>query len=184
MPLRTHLQLWSTAPWRLLAQSRYAALLVSLHGWRLYERRDLNALTEDEAAAVRDYMDRERALQADLLASLRADPATAPTADQPTVERNSQLLWIWDFISLVVCLGWAPRSARDAPTVDGPVDLQLTPTDDERRIRIDPWPFRAERLRVHCDGRRLGHRYETASALDSALADASWESVEFELVGS
>ena len=30
-------------PRRLVSQSAYAALLVSMHGWRLYERRDLEA---------------------------------------------------------------------------------------------------------------------------------------------
>ena len=44
MPLTEHLGLWSAAPRRLLTQSRYAALLVSMHGARLYARRDQDAL--------------------------------------------------------------------------------------------------------------------------------------------
>src|ERR1700704_5035327 len=35
MPVGTHLKLWSEGPRRLLAQSRYAALLASMHGLRL-----------------------------------------------------------------------------------------------------------------------------------------------------
>ena len=32
LPIATHLELWTNAPSRLLAQSRYAALLISMHG--------------------------------------------------------------------------------------------------------------------------------------------------------
>src|ERR671916_24884 len=49
MALEIHLDLWSKAPRRLRAQSRYAALLVSLHGSGLYERRDLASRPPDEA---------------------------------------------------------------------------------------------------------------------------------------
>src|SRR3954453_14045138 len=35
----THLRLWSHAPYRVLPQSRYAAVLVSMHGTALYEMR-------------------------------------------------------------------------------------------------------------------------------------------------
>src|SRR5918998_6839827 len=58
MALETHLELWSAAPHRLRAQSRYAALLVSLHGTALYERRDLAPLAPDDARAVRSFLER------------------------------------------------------------------------------------------------------------------------------
>ena len=57
MPLLIHLELWSAAPRRLLTQSRLAAVLVSMHGWRLYRRRKLEELLGDQAAAVRRYLD-------------------------------------------------------------------------------------------------------------------------------
>src|SRR4051812_8551663 len=38
VPRPTHVALWTAAPARVLTQSRYAALLVSLHGTGLYER--------------------------------------------------------------------------------------------------------------------------------------------------
>src|SRR3954447_23441591 len=39
MPLEVHLRLWQEGPSRLVSQSAYAAMLVSMHGWRLYSRR-------------------------------------------------------------------------------------------------------------------------------------------------
>ena len=45
MELDDHLRLWSAAPRKLLTQSRYAALLVSMHGTALYEHRDVSRMT-------------------------------------------------------------------------------------------------------------------------------------------
>src|SRR5437763_10480622 len=70
MPLEVHLGLWDAAPRRLLVQSRYAALLVSMHGSRLYRRRNLDELEAAQAEAVRSYLERQRAFQEWLIASL------------------------------------------------------------------------------------------------------------------
>src|SRR5947209_5990721 len=80
MPLSAHLQAWREGPWRILSQSRYAALLVSMHGWRLYLQRDLGKLAQADADAVRAYMDQQRGFQEDLLATLRDDEITAAHA--------------------------------------------------------------------------------------------------------
>ncbi|MCP9489397.1 MAG: DUF3891 family protein [Solirubrobacteraceae bacterium MAG38_C4-C5] len=63
MALADHLALWSAAPARLFTQSRHAALLVSLHGTRLYELRDLDAMEPGGADAVREFLAAQRALQ-------------------------------------------------------------------------------------------------------------------------
>src|SRR4051794_8780276 len=57
MDRRTHLALWTEAPQHVLTQSRYAALLVSLHGTGLYER--FPPKTDDPAVAraVVDYLE-------------------------------------------------------------------------------------------------------------------------------
>src|SRR5919202_3885471 len=69
MPIETHVELWSRA-WQLaLPQSRYAALLVSMHGTALYEMRDLTKLDERQAALVRSYIAGQRAVQERLAAS-------------------------------------------------------------------------------------------------------------------
>ena len=70
MPLGTHLLLWRFGPRHLLPQSRYAALLVSMHGARLYERRDLDRLSAADADAVREFLDEQREFQKRLLVSL------------------------------------------------------------------------------------------------------------------
>ena len=181
MPLDEHLGLWSAAPSRLLTQSRYAALLVSMHGTRLYARRDLDALEDEQATAVRDYLDAQRRFQDGLVESLAADPLTAASVEQLALADNSQLLWTWDFLSLAICLDWAPRPSPQVPSVDGRVKLALGQAG-ERRVRLEPWPFDGDRLAVRCEARRLAGSFRTDDELRAGLAAAPWETLEFELL--
>jgi hypothetical protein len=181
MPLARHLELFSHGPRRLVSQSRYAALLVSMHGWRLYERRDLDRAAEQDARAIRRFLAERQAFQDELLAGLRADPATRSAAAQEVVERNSLLIWTWDYLSLALCLGWAPATAKGCPTADGAVDLQLIPADAPGAHRLEPWPFTGEALTVTCEGRRLTARFDDEPAMRTALRSAPWETLSFEL---
>jgi hypothetical protein len=182
MPLSEHLGLWGAAPPRLLAQSRYAALLVSMHGARLYGRRDLDALSHLEAEAVREYLAAQRRFQSELVESLAADSRTAPLVDEPALADNSQLIWAWDFLSLAICLDWSDRPAPKVPSAEGRVQLALSPIGEERRLRLEPWPFEEDRLSVHCDARRLSERFQSEDEMKAGLAAAPWESVEFEFL--
>lgn len=180
MPLETHLGLWTAGPRRLLAQSRYATLLASMHGARLYEMRDLEKLSAPEAEAVTSFLAGQRAFQDELVGSLRTDPAMAAAAEPATVKRNSDLIWSWDFMSLALCLDWAPCTVRRVPTASEPADLELTAAGPGAS-GLDPWPFAADTMTVRCEGRRLGETYETEQALQAALANAPWETAHFEL---
>jgi hypothetical protein len=172
MPLETHLGLWTRAPRLALSQSRYAALLVSMHGVALYGMRDLDRMDPGDAARVRAYTDSQRAFQAELLDSLGA-------ADEE-VRRNQRLLWTWDYLSLAVCLGWDPATARAVPAAGDPVDMGL-----EQRgggiVAVDPWPFAADRVDLGCEGRRLAGRYDDEAALRAALERAPWVGLRWEL---
>ncbi len=182
MPLATHLELWSAAPQRLITQSRYAALLVSMHGSRLYRRRNLEALSEADAAAVRDYLTAQEHFQEALSASLAYDPLTRDAVHGRTLERNSQLLWTWDVLSLAICLGQPSISHGAIATSDGERELRLMALDKRDRLRLEPWPFAEEAVFVHCEGRRLRGDSDSERALHAALAEARWETVRVELV--
>ncbi len=182
MPLHTHLELWTAGPRRLLRQSRYAALLASIHGRRLYEKRDLNELAAPDADAVREFLGMRRRFEEQLLSSLRADPATAPAAAEEVVARNSRLVSTWDFMSLALCLDYPPLTIPDVPTATRPVGLALSPGERRDQVHIEPWPFATSSLAVRCEGQRLSGPYETAAALRDSLAAAPWETIELELV--
>ena len=117
--LPVHLELWSAGPRRLLRQSRYAALLTSMHGTRLYGMRDLARSAPADAELIRGYLATQRRWQEELTASLGAD------ADE--IARNSQLVWTWDYMSLAVCLGWPPCAIADVPTASDPVTVSMRP---------------------------------------------------------
>jgi uncharacterized protein DUF3891 len=173
MPLETHVELWSRA-WELaLPQSRYAALLVSMHGTALYELRDLDRLDERQAELVRGYLDEQRRVQARLLEALGQPPGVA---------RNQRLIWTWDAFSLALCLDWPPYTLSAVPAAGGgAVDVELT-SAGERTVRVDPWPFADETVRVRTEGRVLERRFDDQAAMRAALGEAEWRTLEFELV--
>ena len=134
MPLERHLAIWRLAPHRMLVQDRYAALLVSLHGTALYERRE-------PVPAVRAFLEEQRALQHELADSLEV-------CDEE-LARNQRLIWIFDSLSLALLLGWDPFEVEDI---------------ERRGSTLDPWPFREDSLTLRCDGRRLERGAPLATA--------------------
>ncbi len=168
-PRAEHVAIWSAAAPRMLAQSRYAALLVSLHGTSLYERIDPGAYEPAVAAAIRGYLERERALQASLAAGL--DPAE--------VDRNRRLILALDRLSLALCHGTA-ATLEQVPAAAGPATIRVEPAGPEA-FRVAPWPFAAERVVVGCEARRLPGRFDGREAVAAALAAAEWVPLRWEL---
>ena len=179
MTLADHLRLWSAAPAKLLTQSRYAALLVSLHGSALYERRDLADMPLEDARAVRAYLADERVRQERLISLLGAE--------RERLKRNQRLLWAWDGLSLALCLRWGDYVAADVPTRgESGVDVRLEPLTGEAGgiYTVRPWPFGADEVTVRCEGRWLSARHETESELQAALETAPQVALGFTLVPS
>lgn len=163
LPLGEHLEIWWSAAPLVMAQSPYAALLVSMHGSALYERRDLERLSPADAERARAFLAGQRELQERLIADLDADPAT--------VRRHQRLIWAWDSLSLGLLLGWPPFTLRAVPARDEEIDVEVSGGT------LDPWPFAAPAVTVRCDGRRLAGPYASEEAMRAALASAPWTSV-------
>jgi hypothetical protein len=159
MPLEDHLRLWSLAPQRLFTQSRKAALVVSLHGTKLYERRDLARLAPEQADAVRAYLAGQRALQERLRAETGVSVAEAAAMQA--------LMFEWDWLSLGLCLGWAPATFGDARRLE------------ERTVA--PWPFAADAVDFVVEARRLTERSATEPELHAALERAERVDLRFVL---
>jgi hypothetical protein len=163
-PLAEKLALWRAAPDLVLPQSRYAALLTSLHGHALYARED----PATRGPEIDAFLAAEEERQAELLASLGADPAQ--------VRRNQRLVWTWDSLSLALCLNWPAQTLTGVPAAEGEVDLELSPDGT-----LDPWPFDAPELAVRTEGRRLTGRFEDQGALRAAWDRAPWVTLELTL---
>ncbi|HET8673396.1 MAG TPA: DUF3891 family protein [Thermoleophilaceae bacterium] len=138
-PLEVKLDLWSRAARKVISQSRYAALLVSMHGTAIFDR-----FGPDDPAGkrlVENFIEEQRALQAKLAEGL----------DPDQVRRNQKLVFAWDYISLALCLDWAPAKVRDVPVAEGePVTLELSGQGE-----LDPWPFGTESVELRADARRI-----------------------------
>jgi hypothetical protein len=169
MPLETHLALWSKAPDKVLTQSPYAALLVSMHGHALYARRDTLEPDSEDSRAVRSFLRRQEAYQDRLLATTGEDRARA--------DRNQTLVWALDFLSLAPLLGWVPDTVR-APTRPGEPDAELeVRAAGDLALTVDPWPFGEDELRIRYQGRRLDARFDDQEQMHGALAAARWTTI-------
>jgi uncharacterized protein DUF3891 len=147
------LAIWRSAPRRVLAQSRFAALLVSLHGSSLLGG---------------DFAREQQPLQERLIEGL----------DRAEVDRCRRLLLAVDRLSLFLCYGEATE-VRDVPAAGDPVALQVVPEGDG--FTVDPWPFVSEPVVVGCEGRLLDGVYGSDAELRAALESAPWVPLRWEL---
>ena len=176
IPLRVHIALWASTASIVLPQSRYAALLVSLHGTGLYEGHDPTNCSPQDNELVRDYLMRENAFQEELLDSLRADSQYAPSAAPDVVARNRRLVARFDGISLALCHALRVEHTHEGvPTANGETTITATPVDgDASEYVIDPWPFRDEAVTLVYEGRRLAGRFAEEETMRAALRRAPW----------
>jgi hypothetical protein len=93
--LATRLRIWREAPWKLVSQSVYAALLVSLHGTRLLAGQ----------AGAEEYLAEQ--------AELQRRWALAAQADEAQTAAHRDLLRAWDELSLALCLRWDDAERLD-----------------------------------------------------------------------
>ncbi|HEY6758188.1 MAG TPA: DUF3891 family protein [Baekduia sp.] len=176
---RTHLALWAAAPARVMTQSRYAALLVSLHGTGLYERFPPRSDDPEILRATAEYRDGQRALQERLAAELGVGP--------DELARNRALVAVWDDVSLAICRGergphavpGAPATAHGAGGVHVP--LTLTSGAEPDTYSLDPWPFATASVEVRAEGRRLDGPAPDDDALHAALGRAPVLTMTFRL---
>jgi Protein of unknown function (DUF3891) len=180
MPRQWHVQLWSSAARLVLPQGRYAALLVSLHGTGLYENYDTATDTPENAQAVQDYLAQERAVQQELLTTLRADPHYRPYATEESVARNRRLLRVWDALSLYICFGgWQTKSLPRVPTATSATTLKLSAHDgDTTHLMVTPWPFRREQVTLVYEGRYLAETFSSEAMMREAIKQAPWVTLQ------
>ena len=60
----------------------------------------------------------------------------------------------------------------------GPVPPDFAPG----RLSLTPWPFAADCVGVHCEGRRLEGGFDDEEEMRAALRRAPWQTLAFELV--
>jgi hypothetical protein len=171
MTVEQHLSIWRDAPDLLASQSLRAALVVSVHGRSLSELRA--RLAPEDAQALEAHIRDEQARQA-RWCELLAVP-------EPDLVRLRRQMWTWDGISLALCNRWRPFTAKDVPTHEGLVDIELRERPDGGTT-IDPWPLSEPRIELRCEARRIAACYEDEAEMRRDLESARPVELRFELV--
>ena len=157
-PLRERHVIWHDAPDRVLAQSPWAALLVSLHGTNIHTRYvSVEHLPAEDADIVRGYLTDQRELQDRLIALIGTS--------RPVAERQAELVFALDALSLSLCHDWP---ARELPPVDG-VAIAYVPTGPAEAT-LDPWPFAEPVIAAAIPARTLTERFTDEPSLHAGLA--------------
>lgn len=152
LDMDTRWRIWSTVTERLVAQSPYAALLLSLHSTNIHTRYVPAEHRPD------GLLDRARDDQDALLAVL-------PDATREQAERDAEIVFGLDALSLMLCHGW---DAQDLPPIYG-VTIHVEPVG-EGEATLDPWPLRLPELEVSVATRTLSERFDDEAEMQAALA--------------
>lgn len=180
MPLRKHLEIWSEGIHAMTDYGRYPALLVSMHYTWLAQRHP-HYESAQHAMMVQDFLDTQAAYQSFALTSLRHDPSYAAAATDEAVLRNRQLVSLWDWLSLLLCMGKS-GGVGEVPTANGLGEVTLQQSgDDTSHYRVSSWPFRTEKVRLICEARRLEKRFQHAHEMRMALKNAPIVPLQFEI---
>jgi hypothetical protein len=164
-----------------VAQDRYAGLLVNMHCAGLYNRRygtdpslPATPRAPQEQAVIQKFLDGLEAQQRQLREQLRGEVPPAFLEDR-FIWANYKLLQIYDRLSLLLCM--PPR--RQRPLGPAPKDyegheavLSLRPLD-EQTVAVTPYPFGEEPLAVSVAARLIpAVSYTSDRQLRAALAVA------------
>lgn len=185
MEVTTHLEIWRDCVLRAGQHSRYAGLLVAGHFAGLAERKTSDLLDAGDTVAARNVQvfraEMER-IQAGWTEELARDARYEPYLEGPGLEANAQLLETCDRISVHLCAALTDAFRADGRSPEGdtmPVDFEEI---EPGAWRVAPWPLQGERLRVHCEGRRLQRAaFESDEELREALARAPVVRLSFAL---
>ncbi|MFN8483640.1 MAG: DUF3891 family protein [Anaerolineae bacterium] len=181
LPTGDHVRIWSSAVPAVLAQSRYAALLVSLHFSGLYARHNYARDTAEEAQAARALVARQAAFEEQMTEALRREGRYAAAVTPAAIARNRRLVAVWDALSLALGMGLrGERTFERVPTADSETTLTLTPAEGGR-IAVAPWPFAAGEVTLTVEGRRLTGTFADDEVMRTALRGAPWVTLEFHL---
>jgi Protein of unknown function (DUF3891) len=186
IPLSLHVALRKRSILELKAVSLYAALVTSLYFARAVGNQHPIESQADHHR-IAEFLQEQKALQRDLLGSLRKDPYLRSACSDRAIEYNQKLLAAWDQLSVQLCRNPVSKfSVKDVPSaLKKSCRLLATPVDpNSREIRLEPWPFSKPRVELTCEGHILDRRFTSEVELRKYLKDARRVSVIYTLTPS
>ena len=182
LPTDSHFELWTKSVRKMMRYGRYSSLLVSLHFAGLCKKHRLLDSTKEYGLKMA-FLKEQETHQTTLLTSLRNDFHYEQFTAPEILERNRELLAVWDWMSLSICLGIETETSMEhAPAASDTVKLTLI-RKDALRTRVDPWPFKeTQPIEIICEGRRLLSTFTDQTLMRQALRAASPTTVRMLLV--
>src|SRR6266566_5068180 len=127
MPTAAHLDIWSKGIREMMGFGRYPALLVSLHFTYLCQQHPVSQPAE-ACRRVAEFLEEQERLQSAVRTSLLNDVYYAPWSTDDLIQRNRQLVSLWDRLSLLLCMNFSEEQViRDVPAARGTVQVTLAP---------------------------------------------------------
>jgi Protein of unknown function (DUF3891) len=186
IPLSLHVELRKRSILELKDVSLYAALVTSLYFARTMGKQDPVENHEDRQR-IAEFLHEQKALQRNLLASLRKDPYLRSACSNRAIEYNQKLLAAWDRFSVQLRLNADSRFSDDeVPTaLEKSCKLLVSPVNPHsREVRLERWPFSKPRVELTCEGHVLDRRFTSEADLRKYLKDARRVSVIYALTPS
>ncbi len=184
MDLDEHFAIWRASIESVFAQSRYAGLLTSLHCSALYALR-LRYLDDPPAdkRRIEAFLDERHAWQEALIAALRDHPLYSRAVTPGALEENLRLLQVWDYLSLLVCMGSVHEQAlEDVPVDRGTRATLRVAADGLRGMALDPFPLDGP-LTVWIEARPVNKGvFASDTELQDALRGVPYRPLAFEFV--
>ncbi|MEC4891983.1 MAG: DUF3891 family protein [Oscillatoria sp. PMC 1051.18] len=174
LPTSVHLEIWTSAKHLAAQFGRYVALLVSLHGTRLYDRYRSWENSPQASRLVEGFLQQESTFQAKILASLTNDEFYAKDSKPERIKHNQKLIGVWDGLSIMFCEGFVgEQEISGVPTSRGETSLKLTRTEDKpNQVKISPWCFQQSEIDLVIEGKLLQEKFTDETAMREALRSA------------
>jgi len=183
MRLDDHFDIWRDSIQIVFAQNRYAGLLTSLHCSALYEQR-LRYVDDPPSAKarIRHFLEERHAWENRLIEALSTHPRYGLAVVPEALALNLRLLQVWDYLSLLVCMGPVFEQTLDDVPLHGQerVVIQVA-ANGPRGIAIDPYPLR-QPLTIWIDARPvIGGPFASDEDFQRRLAETGYKPMVFEI---
>jgi len=180
MPFQSHLDIWEKGSRWALTINKYAALLISKHNTFLLGFHDFSNEPSINLKLSKTFQEKEQAFQDRIIDQLKADSAYADYVGEPWLIFNQKLIKVWDYFSLLLCMGFNESDVIEEVPVDfnSNTDLKLSYKSKNRYI-VDPWPFKYETFEVACETKKIPHDQYKSRDLLKRLANTPTEKRSF-----
>lgn len=183
--LADYLRVRGQATESVAADNPYAGILVSMHTLNLLtEQADLTTLSAEERILHRDFVERQRVRQQQLVAQVSKERRQDPVLGAAERDRAFRFLQACDSLSLIVCVRM-PRTMelrhRHRLKDGSSTTLECRPVGPDT-YEIHPYPFGSDSASLRVPYRRVPKRpFPSDTALRAAYAQAAPEYLRIQI---